>query len=195
MLWSATIEAGGVDILVKLLTCGQPSTATNVCFLLACMMMEDACVCSRVIDTKSTTHLLKLLGPGNEASIRAEAAGALKSLYAQCKNARLDITNSNGIPALISATIAPSKELMQGEYAQALQENAMYVVANISGVLSYVISSLGASLDSCTSPAQIADTDGALASTLVKYDVKAESMRSSDSLIVEQLLVKQVKAE
>lgn len=193
--WSATIEAGGVDILVKLLTCGQASTVANVCFLLACMMMEDASTCSRVIDTESTKQLLKLLGPGNEASVRAEAAGALKSLSAQCKNARLDITNSNGIPALINATIAPSKEFMQGEYAQALQENAMCALANISGGLSYVISSLGASLDSCTSPAQIADTVGALASALMIYDVKAESMRSSDSLIVEQILVKQLKAE
>lgn len=193
--WSATIEAGGVDILVKLLTCGQSSSVANVCFLLACMMMEDASTCSRVIDTDSTKQLLKLLGPGNEASVRAEAAGALKSLSAQCKNARLDITNSNGIPALINATIAPSKEFMQGEYAQALQENAMCALANISGGLSYVISSLGASLDSCSSPAQIADTVGALASALMIYDVKAESMRSSDSLIVEQILVKQLKAE
>lgn len=191
--WSATIQAGGVDILVKLLTTGQPSTQANVCFLLACMMMEDASVCSKILAAEATKQLLKLLGPGNEASVRAEAAGALKSLSAQCKDARREIANCNGIPALINATIAPSKEFMQGEFAQALQENAMCALANISGGLSYVISSLGQSLESCTSPAQVADTLGALASALMIYDSKAENNRASDPLEVEQTLVNQFK--
>ncbi|KAJ9177640.1 hypothetical protein P3X46_012839 [Hevea brasiliensis] len=191
--WSATIQAGGVDILVKLLTTGQSGTQANVCFLLACMMMEDESICSKVLAAEATKQLLKLLGPDNEASVRAEAAGALKSLSAQCKEARREIANSNGIPALINATIAPSKEFMQGEYAQALQENAMCALANISGGLSYVISSLGQSLESCSSPAQTADTLGALASALMIYDSKAESTRASDPVAVEQTLVKQFK--
>ena len=40
--WSATINAGGVDILVNLLATGEPNTQANVCFLLAHVMMEDA---------------------------------------------------------------------------------------------------------------------------------------------------------
>lgn len=191
--WAATIQAGGVDILVKLLTTGQAGTQAHVCFLLACMMMEDPSVCSRVLAAEATKQLLKLLGPGNEASVRAEAAGALKSLSAQCKEARREIANSNGIPALINATIAPSKEFMQGESAQALQEHAMCALANISGGLSNVISSLGQSLESCSSPAQVADTLGALASALMIYDSKAESTKPSDALSVEQTLVKQFK--
>ncbi|XP_042493679.1 protein CELLULOSE SYNTHASE INTERACTIVE 1-like [Macadamia integrifolia] len=191
--WLSTIEAGGVDILVKLLKSGQSSTQANVCFLLACMMMEDASVCSRVLAAEATKQLLKLLVPGNEASVRAEAAGALKSLSVQCKEARREIANSNGIPALINATIAPSKEFMQGEYAQALQENAMCALANISGGLSYVISSLGESLESCTSPAQIADTLGALASALMIYDNTAEMIRASNPRIIEKILVNQFK--
>ncbi|KAK6924124.1 C2 domain [Dillenia turbinata] len=191
--WSATIQAGGVDILVKLLIAGQSSTQANVCYLLACMMMEDASVCSRVLAAEATKQLLKLLGPGNEAPVRAEAAGALKSLSAHCKEARREIANSNGIPALINATIAPSKEFMQGEHAQALQENAMCALANISGGLSYVIASLGESLDSCTSPAQIADTLGALASALMIYDSNAETTRASDPQVIEQTLIRQFK--
>lgn len=191
--WTATIQAGGVDILVKLLKTGQSGTQANVCFLLACMMMEDASICSKVLAADATKQLLKLLGPGNEAPVRAEAAGALKSLSAQCKDARREIANSSGIPSLINATIAPSKEFMQGEYAQALQENAMCALANISGGLSYVISSLGQSLESCTSPAQIADTLGALASALMIYDSKAESTRASDPQAIEQTLLKQFK--
>ncbi|XXG70674.1 hypothetical protein AAC387_Pa07g0105 [Persea americana] len=191
--WSATIAAGGVDILLKLLASGQSSLKADVCFLLASMMMEDASVCSRVLAAEATKKLLKLMGPGNEASVRAEAAGALKSLSAHCKEARRVIANSNGIPTLINATIAPSKEFMQGEHAQALQENAMCALANISGGLSYVISSLGESLESCASPAQIADTLGALASALMIYDSKADSIRASDPLIIEQILVMQLK--
>lgn len=192
--WPLTIQAGGVDILVKLLTSGQPSTQANVCFLLACMMVEDSSVCSKVLASEGTKLLLKLLGPGNEASVRAEAAGALKSLSAQCKEARKTIASCGGIPTLINATIAPSKEFMQGEYAQALQENAMCALANISGGLSYVILSLGESLDSCTSSAQIADTLGALASALMIYDSNAESNRASDPLVIEQTLIKQFKS-
>ncbi|KAK7305977.1 hypothetical protein VNO77_43891 [Canavalia gladiata] len=191
--WNATIQAGGVDILIKLLTTGQSSTLANVCFLLACMMMDDASICSKVLTAEATKQLLKLIGPGNDAPVRAEAAGALKSLSSQCKDARKEIANSNGIPALINATIAPSKEFMQGEYAQALQENAMCALANISGGLSYVISSLGQSLESCSSPAQIADTLGALASALMIYDDKAESTRASDPFVVEQTLLKLFK--
>ncbi|XP_039014492.1 protein CELLULOSE SYNTHASE INTERACTIVE 1-like [Hibiscus syriacus] len=189
--WSATVQAGGIDILVKLLTTGRSSTQANVCFLLACMMMEDASVCSKVLEAEATKQLLKLLGPGNEAPVRAEAAGALKSLSAECKEARREIANSNGIPSLINATIAPSKEFMQGEHAQALQENAMCALANISGGLSYVISSLGQSIESCSSPAQTADTLGALASALMIYDSKAESTRASDPLVIEQTLINQ----
>ncbi|XP_043722318.1 protein CELLULOSE SYNTHASE INTERACTIVE 1-like [Telopea speciosissima] len=190
--WPTTIEAGGVDILVKLLKSGPSSTQANVCFLLACMMMEDASVCSRVLAAEATKQLLNLLGHVNEASVRAEAAGALKYLSAQCKEARREIANSTGIPALINATIAPSKEFMQGEYGQALQENAMCALANISGGLSSVISSLGESLESCTSPAQIADTLGALASALMIYDSNAELIRPSEPLIIEKILVNQL---
>lgn len=191
--WAATVQAGGVDILVKLLTLGQSSTQAHVCFLLASMMEEDVSVCSRVLAADATKQLLKLLGSGNEASVRAEAAGALKALSAHSKDARREIASSNGIPAMINATIAPSKEFMQGEYAQALQENAMCALANISGGLSNVISSLGQSLESCSSPAQVADTLGALASALMIYDSKAESTKPSDPLIVEQTLVNQFK--
>ncbi|XP_015580740.2 protein CELLULOSE SYNTHASE INTERACTIVE 1 [Ricinus communis] len=191
--WSATIQAGGVDILVKLLTTGQSGTQANVCFLLACMMMEDASICSKVLAAEATKQLLKLIGTGNDAPVRAEAAGALKSLSAQCKEARREIANHNGIPVLINATIAPSKEFMQGEHAQALQEHAMCALANISGGLSYVISSLGQSLESCSSPAQTADTLGALASALMIYDSQAESTRASDPMSIEQTLVQQFK--
>ncbi|CAH8282877.1 unnamed protein product [Eruca vesicaria subsp. sativa] len=108
----AAVQAGGVDVLVKLLTSGKSSTVSNVCFHLACMMMEDASVCSSVLTADIIKQLLKLLGSGNEASVRAEAAAALKSLSAQSKEAKREVANSNGIPILINATIALASALM-----------------------------------------------------------------------------------
>jgi hypothetical protein len=70
-------------------------------------MMEDSSVCSKVLSGETTKQLLKLLGSGNGTSIRAEGVGALRSLSAQSKEARCQIADSNGIPALINATIAP----------------------------------------------------------------------------------------
>eukprot|EP01018_Ginkgo_biloba_P037971 Gb_38411 [translate_table: standard] len=191
--WAATIGAGAVDILVKLLTNGHSIAQANACFLLASMMMAEESVCPQVLHAGATKQLLKLLAPGNEVSVRAEAAGALKALSAQLKDARRDIANANGIPSLINATIAPSKEFMQGEFAQALQENAMCALANISGGLSSVISSLGESLESCTSDSQIADTIGALASALMIYDGNAESTKASNPEFIEHVLVKRFK--
>ncbi|XP_042470652.1 protein CELLULOSE SYNTHASE INTERACTIVE 1-like [Zingiber officinale] len=193
--WSSTIESGGVDILIEVVASGQSSTLANACHLLGCLIMEEASVCSQLLAAELTKKLLKFLGPNNESSVRAEAAGALKSLSAQCKEARHVIVNLNGIPALINATIAPSKEFMQGESAQALQENAMCALANISGGLSSVISSLGESLESCSSPAQIADTLGALASALMIYDSNADSAMASDPFSIEKILVKQFKSK
>nr|XP_043632454.1 protein CELLULOSE SYNTHASE INTERACTIVE 1-like [Erigeron canadensis] len=191
--WSATAQSHGEDILMKLLMFDQSNTQANVCFLLASMIMEDASVCLKISTSVTTKQLLKLLGPGYEPPVRAQAAAALKSLSAQSKQARKDIASANGIPSLINATIAPSKEFMQGEDAQALQENAMCALANISGGLCHVITSLGQSLDSCTSPAQVADTLGALASALMIYDSNAESTRASDPFDIELTLVKQFK--
>ena len=88
--------------------------------------------------------------PGNRILVWVEVVGALKALSTKLKDARHDIVNANGISSLINATITPSKEFMQGEFAQALQENAMCALTNISGGLSSVISSLGESFQSCT---------------------------------------------
>lgn len=193
--WPATIKANGVDILVKLLANGEPGTQANVCFLLGCMMMEDASVCPTILDGGAIKLLLKLLGPGNEPSVRAEAAGALKSLSAQYKESKKEIASCNGVPSLINATIAPSKEFMQGEHAQALQENAMCALANISGGLSSVISSLGKSLDSCSSSSLAADTLGALASALMIYDYDADFAKPADPEVVEETLINQFKPQ
>ncbi|XP_078444908.1 binding protein [Wolffia australiana] len=187
--WVSTEESDGTETLLKLLAAAQPGTLANVCCLLGCLVLEKPSACSTVASSGGIKLLLKLLSPGNEASVRAEAAGALKSLSAKSKEARKEIAGCNGIPALINATIAPSKEFMQGEHAKSLQESAMSALANISGGLSFVIASLAESLACCGSAAQTADTLGALASALMIYDEEADSVRASDPVSVERVLV------
>ncbi|KAL7592755.1 hypothetical protein Lser_V15G31652 [Lactuca serriola] len=75
--WSEIVKVGGEDILVKLLTHDQLNTQANACFLLSCMMMEDASVCLKISTSKTTKRLLKLLGPGYEPLVRAQAASTL----------------------------------------------------------------------------------------------------------------------
>ncbi|KAL5075843.1 hypothetical protein RYX36_014827 [Vicia faba] len=71
----------------------------------------------------------------------------------------------------------------------------MSALVNISGGLSYVISSLSKSkiLESCSSPTQTTDTLGALTSALMIYDDNAEYTKASDPLAVEQTLLEQFK--
>ncbi|CAI8604554.1 unnamed protein product [Vicia faba] len=156
-------------------------------------MMEDASFCSKLLTADATKQLLKLLGPDNDAPVRAKAEGAIKSLFAQCQDARKEIANCNGIPSLINATIAPSKEFMQREHDQAIHENSISALANISDGLSYVISNLSKSLESCSSPTQTADSLGALASALMIYDGKEEYTKVSDPLAFEQTLLEKFK--
>ncbi|KAF2293088.1 hypothetical protein GH714_036477 [Hevea brasiliensis] len=126
--------------------------------------------------------------------------GALKNLSSSTEGFWSATIQAGGVDILVKLLTLDSQELkpmsaffLLGEYAQALQENAMCALANISGGLSYVISSLGQSLESCSSPAQTADTLGALASALMIYDSNAESTRASDPVVIEQTLVKQFK--
>ncbi|CAI8600772.1 unnamed protein product [Vicia faba] len=54
---------------------------------------QDASFFSKLLTTDATRQLLQLLGPGNDAPVRAEALGAIKSLSAQCQDARKEIAN------------------------------------------------------------------------------------------------------
>ncbi|KAL5058920.1 hypothetical protein RYX36_030524 [Vicia faba] len=106
----------------------------------------------------------------------------------------LGVAGGLEVMATIKAiTLAPSKEFMQGEHAQQIHENAMSALANISGGLSYVISSLSKSLESCSSPTQTANTLKALASALIIYNDKAKYTKASNPLVVEQTLLEQFK--
>jgi hypothetical protein len=131
----ATFEAGGVEILVRLLLSGNPVAQANASYLLANLILASEISSVRVNEIGTVKSLLKLLGPENDVSVRAEAAGALQALSSKLDSAKRSLVDAGGIPVFISAILAPSKEFSCGAPVQALQENAMGALANISGGL------------------------------------------------------------
>eukprot|EP01018_Ginkgo_biloba_P019292 Gb_18151 [translate_table: standard] len=191
--WRATLEAGGVDILVRLLSSGSAVAQSNASALLASLMLASEVSSTKVLNAGAVKPLLKLLGPENEISVRAEAAGALQALSSKLSSAKKAMADAGAIPILISAVVAPSKEFMRGEPAQALQEHAMGALANISGGMSAVVLGLGESIETCRSDIQMADTIGALAYALMVFNEKSDITGSVNAVQIERLLVRQLK--
>ncbi|KAI5057613.1 hypothetical protein GOP47_0027628, partial [Adiantum capillus-veneris] len=193
--WDTAAELGALDILLKLVFSGSSEAQSHSCFLLAGMILvEEETVCTKVMNSGCVDRLLKLLSPGHDFNVRAEAAGVLKALSQVSQESKNLIINSNGISALIGATVAPCKEAMGGEVAQLLQENAMGALANISGGLHSIIRGMAESIEAGKSGHHISDTLGALASALMVLDEKDTAMSLSvDLLEMEQILIRQIK--
>ncbi|KAH9307906.1 hypothetical protein KI387_035817, partial [Taxus chinensis] len=191
--WQATLEAGGVDILVRLIASGSSVAQSNASSLLASLMLASETSCTKVLNSGAIQHLLKLVGPENEISARAEAAGALRTLSSKLRGAKKAMVDAGCIPILISAIVAPSKEFMQGKPAQALQENAMGALASISGGMSAIVLSLGENIETFRSDSQVADILGALAYALMVLNEKSDAAGPLDTAKIERLLVKQLR--
>ena len=192
--WQATLEAGGVDILVRLISFGSTVSQSNASSLLASLMLASEVSCTKVLNAGVVQHLLKLLGPENEVSVRAEVAGALQALSSKLLSAKKAIVDQGDIPILISSVVAPSKEFMQGLPAQALQEHAMGALVNISGGMFALVLSLGESIESFRSDIQVADIIGALAYALMVFNENSFTASSLDAVKIEGLLVRQLKS-
>eukprot|EP00250_Pteridium_aquilinum_P021587 c25167_g2_i1 orf=475-6879(+) len=189
--WPATLEAGGIEILVRLLHHGSSIAQANASSLLASLMMASQPSSRQVLSMGAVEPLLRLVGNGNDISVRAEAAGALRALSSTFQEARLSLSQAGAISILISAIVAPSKEFMQGRFAQALQENAMHALANIFNGMSAVILSIAENIESSNPDAQMADVIGALAYALMVFDDSADAVNAE---MIEQILVKQLKS-
>lgn len=187
--WPATLKAGGVEILVGLLESGNAPAQGNAAALLASLMTSLEESSQHVLNAGAMGPLLKLL-TNEDISVRAEAAGALRALSAHNDAARQAVRSAGGMSRLIGATVAPSKEFMQGKFAQALQENAMGAFANISGGMHAVIRALGESINSKQAEAETADAIGALAYALMVLDENDESVKAVDPIQIEQVLIK-----
>ncbi|TYI21682.1 hypothetical protein ES332_A06G054700v1 [Gossypium tomentosum] len=160
--WRATLEAGGVDIIVDLLSSDNAAAQSNAASLLARLMLAFSDSIPKVIDSGVVKVLLHLVGKNNDTSVRASAADALEALSLRSSAAKKAIVDANGVHILIGAVVAPSKECMQGEHAQALQGHATHALANICRGMSDLILYLGELSRSSCLAAAVADITSGL---------------------------------
>lgn len=192
--WRATLEAGGVDITVGLLYSDNAAAQSNAASLLARLMLAFSDSIPKVIDSGAVKALLQLVGQENDVSVRASAADALEALSSKSTGAKKAIVDANGLPVLIGAIVAPSKECMQGECGQALQEHSTRALANICGGVSALILYLGEMSQSARLAAPVADIIGALAYTLMVFEQKSGVEKESFKVTkIEDILVTLLK--
>lgn len=192
--WRATLEAGGVDIIVGLLSSDNATAQSNAASLLARLMLAFSDSIPKVIDSGAVRVLLQLVSRDNEISVRASAADALEALSSKSTEAKKVVVDENGIPVLIGAIVAPSKECMQGECGQALQEHATRALANICGGMPSLVFYLGKLSQSPRLTAPLADIIGALAYTLMVFEMKSGGDEEPfDAIEVEDILVRLLK--
>lgn len=187
--WRATLEAGGVNVIVGFLSSSNDVAQSNAASLLSRLLMDFSDSIPKLIDSGAIRALLRLLGKENNVSSRASAADALEAITSKSTEARKAVIDAEGMPLLIRAVVAPSKECMQGEDAQVLQVRAAQALANVCGGLSSLILYLG---ELCQSPrfaAPIADIIGTLAYLLMTYGQKSGVEEDSfDATKIEKIL-------
>ncbi|KAK7836481.1 protein cellulose synthase interactive 3 [Quercus suber] len=188
--WRATLEAGGVDIIVGILSSDNAASQSNAASLLARLMLAFSDSIPKVIDSGAVKALLQLVGQENDTSVRASAADALEALSSKSTRAKKAIVDADGVPVLIGAVVAPSKECMQGECGQALQGHATQALANICGGMSALILYLGDLSRSPRLAAPVADIVGALAYTLMVFEHSSDMDKEPfDVKQIEDILV------
>lgn len=167
--WGATLEAGGVNIILGLLSSDSTAAQSNAAYLLARLLLTFDDATTKVIESGAVNVLLQLIGPDNHISVRASSAEALDALSSKSTKAKRSIVDADGIPVLIGAVVAPSKECMKGEFGQNLQSHSTQALANICGGMSALITYLGELSQSPRLTAPVGDIIGALAYTLMIY--------------------------
>ncbi|KAK4718693.1 hypothetical protein R3W88_017031 [Solanum pinnatisectum] len=113
--WRTTLEGGGVDIIVRLISSSSASTQSNAASLLARIMLAFSDSIPKVIDSGGIKALFSLLAQQDDVSVHASAAEALEVLTSQSAKAKQAVIDSQGVTALIGAVISPSKERLQSE--------------------------------------------------------------------------------
>ena len=192
--WKATLEAGGVDIIVGLLYSDNAAAQSNAASLLARLMLAFSDSIPKVIDSGAVKALLRLLGQENDISVRASAADALEALSSKSTRAKKAVVDADGVPVLIGAIVAPSKECMQGECGQALQGHATRALANICGGMSALIMYLGELPQSPRLAAPVANIIGALAYSLMVFEQQSVIEEEPfDATQIEDILVMPLK--
>ncbi|KAH6782643.1 CELLULOSE SYNTHASE INTERACTIVE 3 [Perilla frutescens var. frutescens] len=186
--WLKTLDAGGVDIIVHLLQSDNPAAQSNAASLLARLVLAFTDSIPKMIDSGVIKTLLLLLSKQKDVSARASAAEALEALSSKSEKAKQAILDAQGMQVLIGAVVAPSKEGMQGEWGQALQQHSTHALANICGGMSALIHNLAELSQSPRLAAPVPDILGSLAYTLMVFKMSGDE-EIFKSTKVESILV------
>ncbi|KAL6547377.1 hypothetical protein OROMI_023098 [Orobanche minor] len=190
--WQTSLDAGGIGIIVDLLYSDNPVSQSNAASLLARLMLAFKDSIPKIIDSGAIKALLGLLGQQKDVYVRACAAEALEALSSKSSDGNQVIVDSQGMPVLIEAIVAPLKERMQGEWGMALQEHSLQALAYICGGMHALVLYLGELSQSPRLVAPIADIIGALAYTLVVFK-QSEDEKPFESTKVENILIMLLK--
>ncbi|CAA2946096.1 cellulose synthase interactive 3 [Olea europaea subsp. europaea] len=190
--WQATLDDGGVDIIVRLLSSENVATKSNAAALLARLMLAFPDGIPKIIDSGAIKALLGLLDQEKDVSVLASAAEALEALSFKSTDAKKAVVDAGGVLVLIRAVIAPSKEGMQGEVGLALQRHATRALANIYGGMSALILHLGELSQSPRLAAPVPDIILALSYCLMVFEQSADE-EPFDSTKIESILAMLLK--
>ncbi|KAG2560736.1 hypothetical protein PVAP13_8KG082500 [Panicum virgatum] len=190
--WKATLEAGGVEIITGLLSSKNTASQSNAASLLARFISAFGDSIPKIIDAGAVKALLHLLNRDNVISVRESAADALEALSSKSSIAKKAVVDAGGLPILIGAVVAPSKECMQGETCHSLQSHAVHALSNICGGTTSLLLYLGELCQAPRSPVPLADILGALAYSLMVFD--GTDGKSFDPVEIENTLVVLLKS-
>lgn len=185
--WKATLEAGGVEIITGLLSSKNTASQSNAASLLARLISAFGDSIPKIIDAGAVKALLQLLSRDDDIAVRESAADALEALSSKSSIAKKAVVDAGGLPILIGAVVAPSKECMQGDTCHSLQSHAVRALSNICGGTTSLLLYLGEQCQSPRSPVPLADILGALAYTLMVFD--GTDGKSFDPVEIENILI------
>ncbi|XP_043719961.1 protein CELLULOSE SYNTHASE INTERACTIVE 3-like [Telopea speciosissima] len=191
--WKATLDAGGVDIIIGLLSSDNAAAHSNAASLLARLMSAFSDSIPKVIDAGAVEALVQLVDRENDISVRASAADALEALSSKSTSAKKAVMDAQGVRVLIGAVVAPCKECMQGEGGQDLQGHAIRALANICGGMSALILYLGELSQSPRLAAPVADIIGTLAYSLMVFEQASDAKEPFDATQIEDILIMLLK--
>ncbi|XP_010539659.1 PREDICTED: uncharacterized protein LOC104813670 [Tarenaya hassleriana] len=192
--WRVTLEGGGIDMVVTLLSSDNPNSQANAASLLARLVLSFCDSIPRILNSGAVKILIQLLGQTNDIYVRASAAEALEALSSRSDEAKKSIKDAGGVHSLIEATVAPSKECMQGEHGQSLQEHATRALANVFSGMHHLILYLGELSQSRRLAEPVADIVGALAYALMIFKQNPGTDEETfDPGAIERILVKLLK--
>uniref|UniRef100_F6I3R5 Uncharacterized protein n=1 Tax=Vitis vinifera TaxID=29760 RepID=F6I3R5_VITVI len=186
-------EAGALDVLTKYLSLSPQDSSEAIVSELLRILFSNPDLLRYKASISSLNQLIAVLHLGSR-NARFSVADALEALSSKSTRAKKAVVDADGVPVLIGAIVAPSKEFMQGECGQALQGHATRALANICGGMSALIMYLGELPQSPRLASPVANIIGALAYSLMVFEQQSVIEEEPfDATQIEDILVMPLK--